>query len=133
MRVKRWSLLALAAVLSLAAAARAEESAHKKVLGTWKLKLKVGDQVFEPELKLEEKDKKLTGTYSSERLGKQTPNEIAFKDGKLTFKIEAEVDGNKFSATYTAKVKDDTLEGDVEIDIGGNAVKADLEGKREKK
>jgi hypothetical protein len=125
--------LALAAVVvafaGMAGAARAEDKADPK--GTWKWTVNFGGNEREMTLKLKLDGDKLTGTLS--RGDQESKIEDGkFKDGKVSFKVTRERDGNKFTITYSGKVSGDTIKGKSEFERDGETRTRDWEAKRAK-
>jgi hypothetical protein len=125
----------LAAALAVAflvspALARADEKADPT--GTWKWKVKFGDQEREFTLKLKLDGDKLKGAMLG-RDGNETPIEDGtFKDNKVAFKVTRERDGNKFVIHYTGKVSGDTIKGKTEFERNGEKMEREWEAKRAK-
>jgi hypothetical protein len=90
------------------------------VVGVWQLRLETpnGD-VVEPKLTVSKKDKGIEGAYSSPLLGEHDAEKIALKDGLLTWELNAEINGNAFSATYKGKPRGKLMKGTIELS-GGN-------------
>jgi hypothetical protein len=110
------------------AVVRAEDKANPT--GTWKWKVKFGDNEREFTLKLKLDGDKLTGSMPG-RDGKDNPIEDAtFKDGQVNFKVTRERDGNKFVIHYTGKVSGDTIKGKTEFERDGTKMERDWEAKR---
>ena len=49
----------------------------------------------------------------------------AFKDGKVTFSVTREFNGNKVVAKYSGKLSDDAIKGSIELSFGGKDTKVD--------
>jgi len=83
--------------------------------GSWKWKVTTpnGDAI-DISLKLELKDGKLAGTYSS-RFGDAPITEASFKDDAIAFSVEREFDGNKFTIKYQGKLDGDSIKGSLEL------------------
>jgi hypothetical protein len=100
--------------------------------GTWKWKVKFGDQEREFTLKLKQDGDKLTGTMVG-RDGKDAPIEDAtIKDGQVAFKVTRERDGKKFVIEYTGKVSGDTIKGKTQFERNGEKMERDWEATRSK-
>jgi hypothetical protein len=129
--MRRLAAAALAvAFLAPLAVARADDKADPT--GTWKWKVKFGDQEREFTLKLKADGDKLKGAMLG-RDGNETPiEEGTFKDGKVAFKITRERDGNKFVIHYTGKVSGDTIKGKTEFERNGEKMEREWEAKRAK-
>jgi hypothetical protein len=55
-----------------------------------------------------------------------------FKEGEVTFTAVRELMDQKITIKYSAKIDGDTFKGKAEVDVGGEMMKFDFEGKREK-
>jgi len=118
------------AFASVAVAARADDKPNPT--GTWKWKVEINGQEREFTLKLKLDGDKLTGAMVG-RDGQETAIQDAkYKDGELSFKVERERNGNKFTVKYTGKVSGDTLKGKSEADVNGQVRTREFEAKREK-
>ena len=138
------SLLALLVLAALAAPARADDKdssdkdskdSKAKVTGTWKWEFTTqnGDK-RETTAKLKQEGEKVTGTVSG-RQGNDTEIKDGKidKDGKLTFTVEREFNGNKMTTKYNGKVDGDTIKGKTETTRGdGQSRERDWEAKRAK-
>ena len=102
--------------------------------GSWKWKVTTpnGDAI-DISLKLELKDGKLAGTYSS-RFGDAPITEGSFKDDAIAFSVEREFDGNKFTIKYQGKLDGDSIKGSLELPGfgGGDPTKMDWNATRTK-
>lgn len=101
--------------------------------GTWKLQTDVNGEKRESTLTLKLEDDKLTGKIVFMDKMESKITDAKFKDGEATFSAERELMGTKFTIKYTLKIEGDTLKGKAEADVGGETLKLDVEGKREKK
>jgi hypothetical protein len=118
------------AVAGLAGAARAEEKANPT--GTWKWTVERNGQKREMTLKLKYADGKLTGSMPG-RDNQETPIEDGtFKDGKVSFTVTREFNGQKFTIKYHGTLSGDTLKGKSEFERDGQAQSRDWEAKRSK-
>jgi hypothetical protein len=100
--------------------------------GTWKWSVNFGGNEMERILKLKLEGDKLTGTLSGGPAGDAKIEDAKYKDGEVTFKIQREFNGQKFTIHYSAKVSGDTLKGKTEIDRDGEKLTREFEAKREK-
>lgn len=102
--------------------------------GSWKWTIQspTGDAI-DVSLKLELKDGKLSGDYSS-RFGPAPIRDASFKDEVVAFSVEREMGGNKFIVKYNGKLDGDSIKGVVELpDFGGGGpVKMDWNATRVK-
>ncbi len=99
------------------------------VVGSWQFRIEAGDRVLEPSLKLAKKGEQLVGRYTSS-LGEIDAKNVNLKDGRLTFELSGENDGNKWKVSYNGKPLGNSIKGKVDYDFGGNAGTVDFEGKR---
>jgi hypothetical protein len=99
------------------------------VTGTWKSSFtNQQGQTFETTYKLKQEGEKLTGTVTG-RDGKETKlEEGKVKDGKVSFQVTRERDGNKFTIKYHGELSGDSIKGKVEV----NDNEFDWEAKRQK-
>ena len=101
-------------------------------VGTWKCEYNIGDQKRTSTLMIKKDGDKLTGTMSWPDQ-KDTPlKDVKSKDGELTFSAERVLGDNKFNIEYKLMVNGDALKGKGTLDVGGEKVVFDIEGKREK-
>ncbi len=99
--------------------------------GTWKWEVKMGDQTREFTLKLKLEKGTLTGAMV--RTDQETPiQDGKFKDGKVSFTVTRERDGQKFTIKYSGKVEGDTIKGKSEFEREGEKRTRDWEAKRVK-
>jgi hypothetical protein len=99
--------------------------------GTWKYTAEVGGQSIDVTIKLKLEGDKLTGSVTAR------DNEIKIEDGKyqdgeVSFKVNREMNGNKFTIKYKGKITGDTFKGQREIDRDGQTNTRDFEAKRSK-
>jgi hypothetical protein len=100
--------------------------------GTWKWTVNFGGNDVERVLKLKLEGDKLTGTISGGQGGEAKIEDGKYKDGEVTFKVQREFNGQKFTINYSAKVSGDILKGKTEIDRDGEKMTRDFEAKRDK-
>jgi len=128
------SRLGLAAVVlafaGLAGVARADDKPNPT--GTWKWKVEINGQEREITLKLKLDGEKLTGSMVGRDNQETAIQDAKYKDGELSFKVERERNGNKFTVKYTGKVSGDTLKGKSEVEVNGEVRTREFEAKREK-
>jgi hypothetical protein len=98
----------------------------------WTIQSPTGDAI-DVSLKLELKDGKLSGDYSS-RFGPAPIRDASFKDEVVAFSVERELGGDKFTVKYSGKLDGDSIKGVVELpDFGGGGpVKMDWNATRVK-
>ena len=115
--VWRVAVPVLLAVLTIGAAAYAADAT-----GTWKWTMQRGDNPVETTLKLEQDGDKLTGTISG-RQGSETEIENGKVSGEtVSFEVTREFNGNRFTMTYSGKLAEDTIEGEVKFERDGEPV-----------
>jgi hypothetical protein len=118
------------AIAWLSAGVRAEDKKPAgSVTGTWKSTFKTPDgKSFEIIYKLKQEGEKLTGTVTGPG-GRETKiEEGKVKDGKVSFQVTRERDGNKFTIKYEGELSGDAIKGKAEV---GDRSR-DWEAKREK-
>ena len=140
------SFLALVVLAALAVPAFADDEKDKdsssdskeskaKVAGNWKWSFTTANgETRETTAKFKQEGDKVTGTVSG-RQGNETEIKDGKldKDGKLTFTIEREFNGNKIIQKYNGKVEGDTIKGKVETTRNdGESRERDWEAKRAK-
>src|SRR5262245_54617413 len=80
--------------------------------GTWKVELNFGGKRRESTMKLKLDGEKLTGVYVGGQNNTEAPIENgSYKDGKVSFTVTREFNGNKFTSKYTGTVTGDTMKG----------------------
>jgi hypothetical protein len=127
-------MLALAALFGfLSATLQAEDKPKDSATGTWKWTRKMQDGT-EQELSadLKQDGEKLTGKVTNP-MGSVDIKEGKVKDGKLTFTITIERNGNEFTVHFSGKQDGDKIKGKVEFEMNGEKRNLDWEPKREKK
>jgi uncharacterized protein (DUF2147 family) len=122
-------MAAVVCVLAVAGMARAEDKPNPT--GTWKYTAEVNGQSIDVMIKLKLEGDKLTGTVSV--LDTETKIEDAkYKDGEVSFKVNREMNGNKFTLKYMGTIKGDTFKGKRELERDGEKNTRDFEAKRAK-
>jgi hypothetical protein len=107
-----------------------------EAVGTWEMKLKVGERRFAATLVVKaDKDDKLTAEWQSD-WGEHEITNVQFKDNRLTFKRNSKAQDRQWESTFEGTVKGNTLAGTVkseraEISLEGKRVGAGLIGKWE--
>jgi hypothetical protein len=120
---------AVLALIGLCSGAVADEKLDP--IGTWNLKVsRPGRPVQESILKLQKNGEQLVGvvTDSQGRMG--TIKDAQLKGSDLSFRVEAERDGQKFSFAYTAKLTADAMKGTASGKVIGRDLKFDFAGTR---
>jgi hypothetical protein len=116
-------------VLAFAGLAVAEDKPNPT--GTWKYTADVNGRSIDVTIKLKLEGDKLTGTVSA--LDTESKIEDAkYKDGEVSFKVNREMDGNKFTIKYAGQIKGDTFKGKRELDRDGQTDTREFEAKRSK-
>jgi hypothetical protein len=119
------------AIAWLSSGVRAEDKKTEgSATGTWKSTIKTPDgNTFEITYKLKQEGEKLTGTVTG-RDGKETKiEEGKVKDGKVSFQVTRERDGNQFTIKYEGELSDDAIKG--KVGVGDRSF--DWEAKRQKR
>ena len=98
----------LICVLALAGIVRAEDKPNPT--GTWKYTAEVNGQSIEVTIKLKLEGDKLTGTVSVLDM-ESNIEDGKYHDGEVSFKVNREMNGNKFTIKYKGKIKGDTFKG----------------------
>ena len=120
---------AVVCVLAVAGLVRADDKPNPT--GTWKYTAEVNGQSFDVTIKLKLEGDKLTGTVSV--MDTETKIEDAkYKDGKVSFKINREFNGNKLTIKYKGTIKGDTFKGKRDLERDGQKNTRDFEAKRSK-
>lgn len=100
--------------------------------GNWKYSFTTaGGQTMEPTLKLKEEGGKITGVVVINN-NESPVSEVKVEGKDVTFQVERERNGQKFTSKYKATVDGDTLKGKITSNFGGNERTYDLDAKRVK-
>lgn len=101
--------------------------------GLWKLTATTqSGQTFQSTLKLTQDGSKLTGIYTGPRGNEVAIGEAQIKDGTLSFGVSREVDGNKFTSKFQAKITGERIKGTIDFDFAGQTGTLDFDGTRAK-
>ena len=119
----------LICVLALAGMVRAEDKPNPT--GTWKYTAEVNGQSIEVTIKLKLEGDKLTGTVSVLDM-ESNIEDGKYQDGEVSFKVNREMNGNKFTIKYKGKITGDTFKGKRELELGGQTNTREFEAKRSK-
>ena len=122
-------LAAVVCVLVVAGLAGAEEKPNPT--GTWKYTADVNGQSIDVTIKLKLEGDKLTGTLSVLDMESKI-EDGKYKDGEVSFKVNREFDGNKFTLKYKGTIKGDTFKGKRELERDGETNTREFEAKRSK-
>jgi hypothetical protein len=105
------------AVVVMPAAAQTETKVD--VTGKWLFSVTTGAGTGTPTLTLKQQGDSVSGHYSSQTLG-EADLKGTVKDGKITFRFQADVQGTAVNVTYVGTVESkDAMKGTV--DLGGMA------------
>jgi hypothetical protein len=96
---------------SKAAAKPADASA--KLVGLWKMEVRIGENDADYELRLAQADGKLSATLISPRSGEHKVRQVSWADEKLTMELDRDYTGNTVTLVYTGKLEGDGLSGTV--------------------
>ena len=117
----------LICVLAVVGMARAEDKPNPT--GTWKYTADVNGQSIEVTIKLKLEADKLTGTVSVLDMESKI-EDGKYQDGEVSFKVNREMNGNKFTIKYKGKIKGDTFKGKRELERDGQTNTREFEAKR---
>ena len=117
----------LICVLALAGMVRAEDKPNPT--GTWKYTAEVNGQSIEVTIKLKLEGDKLTGTVSVLDM-ESNIEDGKYQDREVSFKVNREMNGNKFTIKYKGKIKGDTFKGKRELERDGQTNTREFEAKR---
>ena len=120
---------AVLCVLAVGGLAGAEDRPNPT--GTWKYTADVNGQSIDVTIKLKLEGDKLTGTVSVFDMESKI-EDATYKDGEVSFKVNREMNGNKFTIKYTGQIKGDTFKGKRELERDGQTNTRDFEAKRSK-
>jgi hypothetical protein len=119
------------AVSGLCSGARADEKIDPT--GAWSLKVnRPGRPAQESILKLEKNGDQLVGAVTDSQGRTGSIKDVQLKGDELTFRVEVEREGQKFSFAYKGKLSKDTLKGSVAAKMFGRDLNFDFDGKRMK-
>jgi uncharacterized protein (DUF2147 family) len=122
-------MAAVVCVLAVAGLVRADDKPNPN--GKWKYTAEVNGQSIDVIIKLKLEGDKLTGTLTV--LDMESKIEDAkYKDGEVSFTVNREAGGNKFTLKYKGKIKGDTFKGKREFERDGQTNSRDIEAKRVK-
>ena len=131
-RIQRFRLsMATAVLVLIGLCSGAVATDNFDPTGTWNLKVsRPGRPVQESILKLQKNGDQLVGvlTDSQGRVG--TIKDAQLTGSDLSFRVEAERDGQKFSFAYKAKLTADAMRGTASGKVVGRELKFDFDGTR---
>ena len=122
-------MAAVICVLAVAGMARAEDKSNPT--GTWKYTVEVNGQSIDVTIKLKLEGDKLTGAVSVRDMETKI-EDGKYQDGEVSFKVNREMNGNKFTIKYQGKIKGDTFKGKRELERDGQTNTREFEAKRSK-
>src|SRR5919109_646947 len=122
-------MIAAVCVLAVAGMAGAEDKPNPT--GTWKYTAEINGQSIDVTIKLKLEGDKLTGAVSVLDMESKI-EDGKYKDGEVSFKVNREMNGNKFTIKYKGTIKGDTFKGKRELDRDGQTNTRDFEAKRVK-
>jgi len=99
--------------------------------GSWKYTADVNGQSFEVTIKLKLEGDKLTGTLTVAEMESKI-EDAKYKDGKVSFKVNREFNGNKIVLKYDGTIKGDTIKFKRELERDGQTDTREYEAKRVK-
>jgi hypothetical protein len=109
--------------------ARADDKPNPN--GSWKYTADVNGQSIDVTIKLKLDGDKLTGTLTVADM--EAPIEDAkYKDGKVSFKVNREFNGNKIVLKYDGTIKGDTFKFKRDLERDGQTNTREYEAKRVK-
>jgi hypothetical protein len=116
-------------LLATAGVVRADDKPNPT--GTWKYTADVNGQSIDVVIKLKLEGDKLTGSVNVADM--ETKIEDAkYKDGEVSFTVNREFNGNKFTLKYKGKIAGDTFKGKREFERDGQTNSREFEAKRTK-
>ena len=86
------------------------------VTGTWDVEINIGDRSMKRTLKLEQKDRKVTGLYGGGQLSERGLTGVTYDHGRLTYSIQIEIGGQQRTIDYDVQVQGDRLAGTVSVE-----------------
>jgi hypothetical protein len=100
--------------------------------GTWKWTVTFNNNSFDATLKLKLDGDKLTGTMPGRDNQETAISDASFKDGKVSFSVTREINGQKRTTKYEGTLSGDTIKGKTTRERDGNVTSTDWEAKRQK-
>lgn len=100
------------------------------VIGQWDLVVPTEEREIRIKLVVKEKDQKLVGIHSSERLGDFEAKDLKIEDNQLSYRIAAEWDGNEMTAKLKGRPYGNHIKGTVDVELNGSEYKLPFTGKR---
>ncbi len=131
---RQLGLTLLAVVLALGGVG-SRVAADDKVdpVGAWALKVqRPGRPVQESTLKLEKNGDQFVGAITDGQGRTGSIKDLQLKGSDISFRVETEREGQKFTFVYKGKLTGDTIKGTVAAKIAGRDMNLDFDGKRMK-
>jgi hypothetical protein len=100
--------------------------------GTWKWTVMFNNQSRDVTLKLKLEDGKLTGSMPGRNNQEVAIEDGKFENGKVSFKVTRERNGQKMTTVYNGEVKGDSLKGTTEFERNGEKRSRPWEATRQK-
>jgi len=99
--------------------------------GSWKYTAEVGGQSFDVTIKLKLEGDKLSGSVTVNDMESKI-EDAKYKDGKVSFTVNREFNGNKIVLKYAGTIKGDTFKGKRDLERDGQTNTREFEAKRVK-
>jgi hypothetical protein len=126
-------VLGLAAAGWLVCGTTAAEKAKGDATGNWKSSFKTPQgQTIVTSYKLKQDGEKLTGTVIGRDKKEVKIDKGSVKDGKVSFDVTREFNGQKFTMNYGGKIEGDSIKGKISFTRGDQTRSFPWEAKREK-
>jgi len=124
-------LVALGLVAGFVGTSRADDDKKAGATGNWTstFKNQNGDEIASS-LKLKQDGEKLTGTLTAFGSDTDITDGKAEKDNAISFTVNREFNGNKFTIKYKGKLEGDTIKFTSEFERDGEVRKREFEAKR---
>jgi hypothetical protein len=101
--------------------------------GSWKIAFALeSGQKLQPTLQLQQQGDRVTGTYLGVSGKEVRLAKVNFKNGEIAFRVPDELEEDKFTFDYTAKLEGDKLKGTVQFVNSNQPVKLPFEAARVK-
>jgi hypothetical protein len=132
LRTSAWMLVAAVGLsfLGFETAARADGQTDATGTWTWEFQRPNGGDKVKMTLKLKQEGEKLTGTFIGFNGNETEIKDGSAKDGKISFSVTRERNGQTFTTKYSGKVEGDTIKGKSEREVNGETQSRDWEAKR---
>ncbi|HEY7091210.1 MAG TPA: hypothetical protein VH518_24145 [Tepidisphaeraceae bacterium] len=106
----RWTIFTLGAVVVTGLVVHAQDKSGNAT-GTWSWSQTFGQNQIDITLKLKQDGEKLTGTITGFQGQENEIKDGMVKDGKVTFKVVREFNGQTNTTNYTGTLSGDSLKG----------------------